>query len=325
MRTGLAPIALAAAAVAATGSSAGETGSQGGMKLSLPGKGWALEVGAQGFEVRQNQLSPRGDARRLFAVDRSTGVNMSVFLEKAAGKGGSHACRTYYWSRAKQSPMKKDDVKLSELGRMALVEYIVKEFSGVPVDQKNINAYLAQGETWIDIHLSKVQYKPGDRKLFDSVLKGVRIDERFSPGSFEQLAFASHFFMLRNYQKAIEYYEKALTLEKTSPKLDRRFWYVLVDSLGMAYGISGRLKEAKETLEYGISKSPKYPMFHYNLACTYAEMDDLDNAAKYLKKAFEYKENMIPGERMPDPRKDSSFRRFLGEPEFLRALEEIGR
>ncbi len=304
--------------------SAGEGGGQQTLKLSLPGEKWALEFDAGGFEIKENQLSPQGDARKLFAVNRRTGINMSVFMEKAAGKGGSRACRTYYWSRAKQSPFKKDGVRLYQRGLMALVEYTVKEFRGVPVNQKNINAYLAKGDTWIDVHLSKVQYVPADRKLFDSVLKSVKIDVRFTPTSFDQLAFASHFFMLRDYEKATVYYEKALALEKKSPELEKKMWYVLIDNLGMAYGISGRLKEAKETFEYGLSKSPEYPMFHYNLACTYAEMNDLGNAVECLKKAFEYEANMIRGERMPDPRKDSSFKRFLGEPEFLRALEEIG-
>ena len=68
----------------------------------------------------------------------------------------------------------------------------------------------------------------------------------------------------------------------------------LIDNLGMAYGISGDLEKAKETFEYGVSKDPAYPLFHYNLACTYAEMDDATQAGSYLRKAFEYKSNLLP-------------------------------
>jgi hypothetical protein len=56
---------------------------------------------------------------------------------------------------------------------------------------------------------------------------------------------------------------------------------VLVDNLGMAYGITGDLKKASEIFEYGLSKDDTYPMFYYNLACTYAEMNDLDNTIKH--------------------------------------------
>jgi hypothetical protein len=64
-------------------------------------------------------------------------------------------------------------------------------------------------------------------------------------------------------------------------------------------------------------------MFYYNLACAYAEMHDLDNAITNLKSAFEYKENMISGERIPDPATDDSFTRFLKNEKFRLALDEL--
>jgi Tfp pilus assembly protein PilF len=93
----------------------------------------------------------------------------------------------------------------------------------------------------------------------------------------------------------------------------------------MSYGISGDLKKAKETFEYGLSKDPDYPMFHYNMACTFAEMNDEDNAIAFLKSAFKNKENMIAGEVMPDPSNDSSFTRFMKDEKFLNALKEINQ
>jgi hypothetical protein len=83
------------------------------------------------------------------------------------------------------------------------------------------------------------------------------------------------------------------------------------------------LKKAKATFEYGLSKDSKYPMFHYNMACTYGEMDDPENAIVYLKQAFDYKDNMIKGEEMPDPWEDSSFQRFMSNQKFVNALKAI--
>jgi tetratricopeptide (TPR) repeat protein len=141
----------------------------------------------------------------------------------------------------------------------------------------------------------------------------------------EYLQQGSAFYLDHDFKRAIPPYQKAVDLEKEKPTLDKTLWRVLVDNLGMAYGISGDLKKAKETFEYGLSKDPKYPMFHYNMACTYAEMNDVDKAIIYLKQAFEYKENMIKGESMPDPRTDSSFERFLNNDKFVKALRELNR
>ena len=91
----------------------------------------------------------------------------------------------------------------------------------------------------------------------------------------------------------------------------------------MAYGITGDLDKAKETFEYGISKDADYPMFYYNMACTYGEKDDMDKTIEYLKLAFDRRENMIPGENMPDPATDSSFQRFMKDEKFKAALKEL--
>ena len=134
---------------------------------------------------------------------------------------------------------------------------------------------------------------------------------------------ASKFYLEGDYKRAIPPYQKALDREKANPTLSQTIWRVLVDNLGMAYGISGDLKKAKATFEYGLSKDPKYAMFHYNMACTYGEMDDPVNAIVYLKQAFAYKDNMIKGEEMPDPWEDSSFQRFMSNQKFVSSLKEI--
>ena len=143
------------------------------------------------------------------------------------------------------------------------------------------------------------------------------------PETRKLLEEGSRFFLVGDYKKAIPPYQKALDREKAERTLGLSIWRVMVDNLGMAYGISGDLKKAKETFEYGISKDPKYPMFHYNMACTYGEMNDPDKAIVYLKQAFDYKDNMIKGEKMPDPWEDSSFQRFLSNEKFVAALREI--
>jgi tetratricopeptide (TPR) repeat protein len=130
-------------------------------------------------------------------------------------------------------------------------------------------------------------------------------------------------YIRNDYKKAIIPYSKALELEKKEPTLDKTLWRVLIDNLGMAYGVSGQLAKAKETFEYGLSKDPSYPMFYYNLACTYGEMNDLDNAIVNLELALQHKDNAIPGEGMPNPATDSSFERFLKNERFRKVLSDI--
>lgn len=146
-----------------------------------------------------------------------------------------------------------------------------------------------------------------------------------NPEVIQYMREGSAFYLQHDFKRAIPPYQRALDLERKQSTLDKTLWRVLVDNLGMAYGITGDLKKAKETFEYGLSKDPKYPMFHYNMACTYGEMNNVEKAIVYLKQAFEYKENMIKGEHMPDPWTDSSFQRFMNNDKFVNALKELDR
>lgn len=134
---------------------------------------------------------------------------------------------------------------------------------------------------------------------------------------------ASAAYLKHDFPEAIRLYTAALDIHRKTPVLDRDTWRVVVDNLGMSYGISGDNQRAKQIFEYGISVEPGYPMLHYNRACALAELNDPDGALAELKIAFANKNNMIAGERMPDPRRDSSFSRFQHDEKFRRTVTEI--
>jgi tetratricopeptide (TPR) repeat protein len=283
-----------------------------------------LVIQTDGFVLDRTQIADDGFGTMMMASNRTTGVIMSVFLEKAPRKGDSHEARKYYWGKTDKNTPKKDDIKLSDFGDLPIVEYAVKEFQGVRANQKSVNAYLAKGDVWIDVHLSKVQFSAGDQVLFDSILKSIRIDESSGPNSMAYAQYGSGAYLKGDYKTAIRHYAKAVELNKQDHQMKQIIWRVVVDNLGMAYGMTGDLTNAKKTFEYGLSEEPDYPMFHYNMGCTYGEMGDVDQAIASLRKAFSLTANMNAGESMPNPATDSSFKRFLKNDKFRAFLSEIG-
>jgi len=172
------------------------------------------------------------------------------------------------------------------------------------------------------LHVSKVNYVEADEPLFAGVLASMRID-KVQRSSLELAAEGSRLYLQHDFKGAIGPYSQALELEKASPKLEKTLWYLLIDNLGMSYGITGDLQKAKETFDYGVAMDPTYPIFYCNLECTFAEMGDAAEAGNYLKKAFEYKANVLPGENMPDPRKDDSFKKLVKNKEFRELAEKL--
>ena len=141
--------------------------------------------------------------------------------------------------------------------------------------------------------------------------------------SMDYLQEGSVFYMKRDYKNAIGPYKKGLDLEKKKRELERKWFIVLVDNLGMAYGITGDIKSSFAVFDYGISQEPTYPLFYYNMACGYGELGDEDNAIKWLRLAFKHKSNMLAGERFPNPETDSSFAKFRDSEKFKKALDEM--
>jgi tetratricopeptide (TPR) repeat protein len=144
-----------------------------------------------------------------------------------------------------------------------------------------------------------------------------------NPVVTEHFRKGSKAFLQQDYPAAADSYQKALDLEKGKRTMSKEYFLVLVDNLGMSYGIGGKLDKAKTVFEYGLTQYPEYPLFYYNLACTYGEQQKMDDAIAQLRTAFKYKNNVVVGETMPDPMKDDSFRYFVDKKEFIDAVHEM--
>jgi tetratricopeptide (TPR) repeat protein len=98
---------------------------------------------------------------------------------------------------------------------------------------------------------------------------------------------------------------------------------VTTDQAGMAYGISGDIPKARAILSAAIAKDPEYPMYYYNLACADAEQNNLAQARIHLQQAFDRKQNVLPGEALPDPANDDSFLPHRKNKEFWDFVEGL--
>jgi tetratricopeptide (TPR) repeat protein len=307
-------------------------------QMAIPGvKGiMRLDVGTTKFHTR---VRPDGKEVQLLAANRPDGLEITAFLQQVAFPASPERCRDEWWPGTKNSvPLQRDGLQESVAqDGIARVEYIIPEFREAKVRQKNVHAYLGADNLCAEIHMSKAGFKTEDEKLFERVLGTVSfLPNQWSAESREQapegidsnptqqyFRQGSKFFLQQDYAASAEQYQEALDLEKQKRTLSKDLFRVLVDNLGMSYGISGKLTEAKATFDYGLTQDSEYPMFYYNLACMYGEMDKMNEAISQLRLAYKYKANMIAGETLPDPLQDDSFKRFVHNEEFGKAVHDM--
>lgn len=326
--------------------------------VTWPEKGLGLSIDLSGFKKNIDQIKPDG-RRYLTASHPKTKLDVSITLEEVTTKASAKGCLEQLRLIQNDSSVTRgQDIALNTTGVIPTLEYTIQKFRGVRVDQKNVYACIAQDNVYADIHLSKTQYTTADARFFQSILKTLRLQPPPSeivpppapappkemvrlpapappkemvrlpppapPDSKELLNMGNALSRRNEYGRAVAPYQKAFELEKAEPQLDRILWRTLIENLGMAYGMTGHLKQAKAIYEEGIQADPTYPMFHYNLACTFAEMNDLNHAMQSLTTAFRHRKNQNPGEeKMPDPRQNSSFQRFMKNETFRNLVNDL--
>lgn len=130
-------------------------------------------------------------------------------------------------------------------------------------------------------------------------------------------------YATKRYNDAAAEYATVLKLNDTLQTLTPGQIHSVTNQLGVSYALAGNMEKAKSIFDDAVKKEPDYPLYHYNLACTYAELGDLDPAMKELQTAWKLRNNLEEGEQFPDPRKDGSFKNYLNDPKFQETVQHM--
>src|SRR5690348_3860886 len=111
------------------------------LSISLPDEAWAVKVHADGFALESDQSAP-GGKRRIMASNPATEVVISVQLEQVDHKPTLGECRQSQRDRVQDLSRNFDlqDLKYWDDGKMTFMEYLIPEYQGRPVMQRNLFA-----------------------------------------------------------------------------------------------------------------------------------------------------------------------------------------
>jgi tetratricopeptide (TPR) repeat protein len=183
---------------------------------------------------------------------------------------------------------------------------------------------LAQGRESDDKLIEQAQHEYTTGKFAEAERDLLEITKRDPSNIYAQVYLGQALFRQEKYAEAVVPYEKARALETNGSKLSSDQHRILVDQLAMAYGISGDLKKSRALLEKAVRDNPEYPLNYYNLACVNAEEGNKGEVLTNLSHAFQHEDNLLKGEKMPDPRTDSSFQKYVRDEDFIKLMAKLG-
>ena len=150
----------------------------------MPDKAWGIQMNLPGFRISYNGLKEDGRAYLLAENDR-TGVTVSATLEKADGGQSGLGCKDIMEARVADTPQnratekaagfEKKNVRIWQEEDKSLLEYLIPSVKGpggaqVPINQQNRFLCFVHDSVFVDVHVSKPDFHPGDAKLIDAVV-----------------------------------------------------------------------------------------------------------------------------------------------------------
>jgi tetratricopeptide (TPR) repeat protein len=296
-------------------------------KLALSSSHGQLSWNADGYMIVETSAKPGGreiGIRAKDGVDRLAFLGFLFHVDEPKPVTAAN-CRDQVLKEDKKENPTLKVTATSEIARsgglpIALVDYTTQDRARKTWYM--VRGFVASGDICGDLEFygtTPIKAEDPDlKKIFES----YRLDLAYVPQFNDVFIYGEILYNHAMYKAAAPVFEQALSMlsdDKSQDKMRR----VTTDQAGMSYGISGDIPRARAIFNAAIAKDPEYPLYYYNLACADAEENKLAEARVHLQQAFDRKQNVIPGETIPDPSKDDSFLPHRGNKDFWSFVETL--
>jgi hypothetical protein len=148
------------------------------VSVTVPACPWTLTLAGDNLRVEQEQVKPDGRNGYFVISDQKNNVTISLFIEPAVGCKDSKGCRDMVWKLGNPSWENPQNVVLAELGEVSFFEFLIPTFRGQRVQQQNMYAEFVVDGFWVDMHISKILYKPSEHEVFERLVKTVKFEAK---------------------------------------------------------------------------------------------------------------------------------------------------
>ncbi len=180
--------------------------------------------------------------------------------------------------------------------------------------------FIADSDLCADISLDSTS--PISNTALDSLLNRIVFDPNRPPDFNAKFRYAQVLFDHQNPLAAAPIYESSIELA-TQTDNPVRWRRIATDQASMSYGMAGDLAKSRSLNEAAITRDPDYPLYYYNLACADAESGDATAAQTHLQQAFKRRQNVLPGEKIPNPTTDDSILKLKRDKAFWAFVQTL--
>lgn len=153
---------------------AAQTVSEDRIAFTTPDAPWMVSLDGKNFDFQNQQIKPDNKSGYFLMLNEKEGMTVSLFIEPAVKCKTSAECRDFVWKTGNPKWGKVQDVVQSKIGDVSYFEFFRPTVQNLPLEMFDMYAQFVEDGYWVDLHISKVQYKKEDHKLFENFVKAVR-------------------------------------------------------------------------------------------------------------------------------------------------------
>jgi tetratricopeptide (TPR) repeat protein len=277
----------------------------------------------QGAEWKPEMLTLYDNGRRpvaQFSNDQDRVSLSYILFENKSGTPTAQGCRedainpiTKKYGKVIYKRSDKN-IKLEGGVEAATTAYTLDTGDAKTPHQRNLFAFAGNATTCAEVHVSSPVDSADEAEQMQKALAEFRPNVTYKPAAIDLFQIGQLLFKTSPGFSA-PYYRASLDAMPADGGFiaPRR---ITTDQLVMALGMSGDLKGSRELAEKAVAADPDYPINYYNLACADAEQGDAVNARKHLQAAYDRRQNVLAGEKMPDAASDDSILKLKGNKDF---------
>ena len=228
------------------------------VRFTTPEAPWTLLIDGQAVDIKSAQVKPDNKSGYFLVYPNKDGLNISLFIEPVDKCTTSDECRDFILNTGNPAWGKFQDLAKARIGEFSYFEFYRPEAMGQPLRMLDMYAqYVADGY-WVDLHISKVDYKKTDHLLFESLIKSVKFVPKTNPATDKNLsavqAAVGKWLALWDLGKCKESFAALSPISRT--KITEKLW---VDYCGSAHTGLGKLKSRKMIASTTVTSLPPTP------------------------------------------------------------------
>lgn len=135
---------------------------------------WLVSLNSKDLDIQDQQIKHDKKSGYFLLSNQKEGFTVSLFIEPAIKCKTSADCRDFVWKTDNPKWGKVQQVIQSKIGDVSYFEFFRPTVQGQSLQMQDMYAEFVEDGYWVDLHLSKVQYKKEDHLLFENFIKSIK-------------------------------------------------------------------------------------------------------------------------------------------------------